>query len=159
MAVFPTTDIVMDVAQAADPGRLDVALKRLNAASASGANPTSAQDFGATFSGVSPLSSPGAALGAMKRSVSFANASAGGAGASSAMTAAQKFEAFVLQTFIETMLPKEGGAVFGHDAGSGVWRSMMAEQLGNQIAKAGGIGLQKVLARQLQEHGPSKTQG
>jgi peptidoglycan hydrolase FlgJ len=157
MAVFPATDIVMDVAQAADPGKRDVALKRLSAASAT--SPTAAQDFGATFSGAFPPASLNASSGAMKKSVSFANMSASGASGGHAMTAAQKFEAFVLQTFIETMLPKEGGAAFGHDAGAGVWRSMMAEQLGNQIAKAGGIGLQKVLAREMRAHAPSQSQG
>ncbi len=149
MSVFPATDIVMDVAQAAEPSRLDAALKRLNNVAASSAS--GGERFGAIFSSVgaaSPLPPPG---DAPHNTVSFASTSAPAARSDPASAAAQKFEAFVLQTFIETMLPKEGSAVFGHDAGAGVWRSMMAEQLGNQIAKAGGIGLQKMLSHRLQE--------
>ncbi len=58
----------------------------------------------------------------------------------------RKFEAFILQTFVETMLPKESEEVFGKGTAGSVWKSMLAEQLGNQLAKGKGIGIAKQLA-------------
>ncbi|WP_338305220.1 rod-binding protein, partial [Bradyrhizobium ottawaense] len=58
----------------------------------------------------------------------------------------RKFEAFILQTFVETMLPKESEQVFGKGTAGGVWKSMLAEQLGSQLAKGNGIGIAKQLA-------------
>ena len=53
----------------------------------------------------------------------------------------QQFEAFVLQSFIENMLPEDNEAVYGNGLAGGMWKSMMAEQIANQLAKAGGIGI------------------
>jgi len=58
----------------------------------------------------------------------------------------RKFEAFVLQVFVETMLPKQGENTFGKGTAGTVWRSMMAEQLGNQLAQGKGIGIARQLA-------------
>ncbi|WP_275196204.1 rod-binding protein [Bradyrhizobium sp. CSA207] len=58
----------------------------------------------------------------------------------------RKFEAFILQTFVETMLPKESEEVFGKGTAGSVWKSMLAEQLGNQLAKGKGIGIARQLA-------------
>jgi peptidoglycan hydrolase FlgJ len=44
------------------------------------------------------------------------------------------------------MLPKESEEVFGKGTAGGVWKSMLAEQLGNQLAKGNGIGIAKQLA-------------
>jgi len=59
---------------------------------------------------------------------------------------AQKFEAFLLQSFLETLLTKEDSA-FGRGTAGGVWRSMTAEQVGAQLAKHGLIGLDRVFAK------------
>jgi Rod binding domain-containing protein len=58
----------------------------------------------------------------------------------------RKFEAFVLQVFVETMLPQKADDLFGKGTAGGIWRSMMAEQLGNQLAQGKGIGIAKQLA-------------
>jgi Rod binding domain-containing protein len=58
----------------------------------------------------------------------------------------RKFEAFILQTFVETMLPKNSEELFGKGTAGGVWKSMLAEQLGSQLAKGNGIGIAKQLA-------------
>ena len=69
----------------------------------------------------------------------------------------RKFEAFILQTFVETMLPKESEEVFGKGTAGGVWKSMLAEQLGAQLAKGNGIGIAKQLAA-AQPAGPGVTE-
>lgn len=58
----------------------------------------------------------------------------------------RKFEAFVLQTFIEAMLPHDSAVNFGKGVAGDVWRSMLAEQLGSAVAKSGGVGIARFLA-------------
>jgi len=50
----------------------------------------------------------------------------------------------LLQNFVESILPKDDDLYGGKDS-AGAFRSMMAEQLANQIAKAGGIGIAKAV--------------
>lgn len=58
----------------------------------------------------------------------------------------RQFESFVLRSFVETMLPKDNSSFFGSGTAGGIWRSMMAERLGDEIAAAGGIGIADLLA-------------
>lgn len=55
-----------------------------------------------------------------------------------------RFESFVLGSFVETMLPKDEGFFGGGMAGN-VWRSMMAERIGEEIARGGGVGIADLL--------------
>lgn len=55
--------------------------------------------------------------------------------------AAQKFEAFVLQTFIQEMMPKEAEGVFGSGVAGDFWRSLMAEKVAEQVAQRGDLGI------------------
>ena len=59
----------------------------------------------------------------------------------------QKFEGFVLRTFVESMLPKNATAVFGEGTAGDIWRSMMAEKIGEEIAASGGIGIAALLEK------------
>ncbi|WP_312010205.1 rod-binding protein [Bradyrhizobium cenepequi] len=59
----------------------------------------------------------------------------------------RKFEAFVLQTFVESMLPQNASEVFGKGTAGTIWRSMLAEQIGNEMAKGEGIGIARQLAK------------
>jgi flagellar protein FlgJ len=59
----------------------------------------------------------------------------------------RKFEAFVLQMFVESMLPKDAEEIFGKGSAGNIWRSMMAEQIGNEMAKGKGIGIAQQLAK------------
>lgn len=63
----------------------------------------------------------------------------------SALTPAQKFEAFVLQSFVELMLPKEAENVYGSGIAGGYWKSMMAEQMATQLAKTGKLGVADII--------------
>ncbi len=57
----------------------------------------------------------------------------------------RKFEAFVLQMFIEAMLPRSDTA-FGTGTAGEVWRSFMAEAVAGEAAKGQGIGIASHLA-------------
>jgi hypothetical protein len=153
MSIFPATDIVTDVARAADPTRLDMAMKRLSEASAASAS--NRGDFASVLDVTQTPPPRASGHGAPSRlPPSPMEPGAPSSRTESARTpasiAAQKFEAFILQTCLETILPKEDNASYGDAPAAGVWRSMMAEQLGAQIAKAGGIGIQRLLDR---DHG------
>ena len=53
----------------------------------------------------------------------------------------QKFEAMVLQTFLQSMLPQDAESVYGKGIAGDMWKSFLAQELGQQMAKAGGIGI------------------
>ncbi|RFC62639.1 rod-binding protein [Fulvimarina endophytica] len=59
---------------------------------------------------------------------------------------AQEFEAFALRSFVEEMLPSEASNFFGGGTAGNIWRSMMAEQLGEQLARDGGIGIADMIS-------------
>jgi hypothetical protein len=149
MSIFPTTDIVADVARAADPQRLHAAMRRLADASP-GASPGAA-DF-ATYLTDSAQRTTAAAKPANPSPVDRNARQPAGLG-----QIAQQFEAFLLQSFLETLLPKDDHAFGGGTAGN-IWRSMTAEQIGGQLARHGVIGLDKVLARRFGLINPDATQ-
>lgn len=57
------------------------------------------------------------------------------------LSTAQQFESFVLQSFIEPMLPKEDSSFFGEGTAGSIWKSMLAERIGAEMAASGGIGI------------------
>lgn len=124
MAISPPSDIVLDVARAVGTDGLDAA--RRNLATQSGATDGA---FSATLSGTG-----------------------GNAAASRAAEAAsvpdtfRKFEAVVLQTFVQAMLPEDAKAVYGEGFAGDMWKSMMATQLADALAERGGIGIARSLA-------------
>jgi Rod binding domain-containing protein len=66
--------------------------------------------------------------------------------AGKAAEAFRQFEAFVLQSFIETMLPKNAEVVFGKGSAGAIWKSMLAEKLADQISRSGGVGIAQRIA-------------
>jgi Rod binding domain-containing protein len=56
-----------------------------------------------------------------------------------------QFEAMMLNSFVSELLPKDTGEVFGQGMAGDMWRSMLAEQVSNQIAKSGKLGLARRL--------------
>ena len=136
MSISPPTDIVLDVARAADPGRVQEAAAKL---SAPGTDPAA---FGDAYrmAGTSvhmPLDARGA-LTALQTDNAVS-------GAGKAGDPYKQFEAFVLRQFVETMMPSKSNAVFGKGNAGGIWKSMLADQVGTQIAKAGGLGIARML--------------
>jgi len=134
VAISPPSDIVLGVAMAADPQKYRAAAERLQrmgsdadlqpsswrasvAATQDGANTRPA---GATV--------PRAAV-ASPRQVRGATDAFG------------QLEAFVLQRFIQSMLPKNASRVYGKGTAGEIWKSMLAEKLGDEIAKSGQVGI------------------
>src|SRR5262245_51584014 len=138
MIVTPTSDVVLDVLEAADPAMQRAATAKLDALKSTDAG------FAATMD--SEVSKAAAtARAAEDQSTAKAAQSEPGLPntaapvqvikASSSTDVYRKFEAFVLQVFVDTMLPKETQEIFGKGTAGSVWRSMLAEQLGNQLAQ------------------------
>ncbi len=133
MSITPPSDLVMDVVNAADPVRLAEAQARLGQAGTA-LKAERLNDAGNGFSaqmamaGDKPL--PG---GESAPRISTKS--------SETPEAYRKFEAMVLQNFVQEMLPSDNESVFGKGIAGDMWKSMMAEHLANVIAEGGGIGI------------------
>jgi len=150
MIVTPTPDLVLDVLQAADPVTQRAATAKLDALKVSGADFGAALDMqvGGAVASSSVADDRSSAKTTQVERGAPANAAAPARviNATSPGDVYRKFEAFVLQVFVETMLPKQAEDIFGKGTAGAVWRSMMAEQLGNQLAQGKGIGIATQLA-------------
>lgn len=145
MAITPPSDIVLDVAKAADPLRYNAAVRKL------AQTPAELQTAGAAFDallGDAETAAEEAATeaapapmvdlsGLRGRLDPFDNLAPAGRGAEPY----KKFEAFVLQSFIQSMFPKDAHHVFGDGLAGSYWSSMLAEQIASQVAEGGGIGV------------------
>jgi flagellar protein FlgJ len=153
MIVTATPDLVLDVLEAADPVTQRAATAKLDALKSSDA------DFAATMD--AEAGKAAATESATKVSEVHSDAVNGEPvrviKAPASGEVYRKFEAFILQTFVETMLPKDSEEVFGKGTAGGVWKSMLAEQLGNQLAKGKGIGIAERLAAAAHPPGPNGT--
>jgi hypothetical protein len=122
----------MDVARAADPAQI----REARAALASRAGGSSA-----TFSIEEPALS--------RATVDEVDAAPTGGKETVKAEQFKRFEAMVLQTFIQNMLPKDAEGVYGKGLAGDMWKSQMAEQLADVMADRGGIGIAK---RMLADH-------
>ena len=66
---------------------------------------------------------------------------------SGVMSPTQQFESFVLRTFIDGMLPEDNSTYFGTGTAGKIWKSMLAERIGDEMAKDGGIGIAEMLEK------------
>ena len=66
---------------------------------------------------------------------------------SGVMSPTQQFESFVLRSFVESMLPQENSEYFGTGTAGKIWKSMLAERIGDEMAKDGGIGIADMLEK------------
>lgn len=138
MAIQPPSDIVLEVTRAVEPSRYQAALERLKNMPANQAG----VDFADTFDAVrrpvlGSTHDIEGALTAMRSRAASVRPREG--------DPYRKFEAFVLQNFIEAMLPENGEVVFGTGTAGKIWKSMLAEKMGEQVAAAGGIGIAEML--------------
>ena len=140
MAFNPSTDVVLDVLNAADPLRASQAAERLSALAAG----APASDFAADLDKAAAASTAPPALAPGLASARAALASATDA-TDPAAKAKVDFEAMMLNSFVGEMLPKESSAFFGQGAAGDVWRSMLSEQISRQIARSGALGLSRRL--------------
>jgi peptidoglycan hydrolase FlgJ len=116
LAISPPSDIVLDVLRAADPHSVAAAKAKLAAAKP-------AADF-AVDAPAQALTSPVRAARKSERPEAY-----------------QKFEAMVLQSFLQSMMPSEQTSVYGEGMAGDMWKSMLAEQVAGVMAKRGGIGI------------------
>ncbi|ALN74133.1 rod-binding protein [Aureimonas sp. AU20] len=59
----------------------------------------------------------------------------------------QRFESFVLRSFVESMLPQQNTSFFGTGTAGQIWKSMLAERIGDEMAASGGIGIADMLEK------------
>ena len=116
MASTTPGDMVLDVARAVDPSIAEAARAQL------------AQRSRAT-----------SASGVFSLTEAIANRPA--SNTTEATEPFKRFEAMVLQTFIQNMLPKDAGTVYGKGMAGDMWKSLLAEQLAGVMAERGGIGI------------------
>ena len=134
MSISPVSDIVLDVAMAADPAKYHAAAEKLSTGNAARdvdsnsfdlvlrntlANmPASQNNFGtASFAASKPLKSPDETVKAYKG-----------------------LEQLVLKNLVETLLPKNSSVLFGSSTAGEIWRSMLADQLASEIGKSVALG-------------------
>ncbi|TGU85120.1 flagellar biosynthesis protein FlgJ, partial [Mesorhizobium sp. M00.F.Ca.ET.151.01.1.1] len=55
----------------------------------------------------------------------------------------QRFEAMVLTTFIQNMMPKDTEGVYGKGLAGDMWKSQLAEKVADVMSAHGGIGIAK----------------
>ncbi|MDO1581043.1 rod-binding protein [Rhizobium oryzicola] len=143
MAISPATDLVMDVLRAADPAEVQAAQAKLKANKASFA--------------ASSLAAAGKGFDAAVDLLDGAATKAGLGRATKAKSAEmpeeyRKFEATVLQNFVNSMMPSNSEDVYGKGSAGDFWKSMMSEKIADEISKSGGIGIaQQVFSQSLQK--------
>jgi len=146
MAISPPSDIILDVARAADPSRQQVAFDRLQRMGSGVAR----TQFAAAIDEAAPTTAAPGLASAREKLASLVPAklnNAPNAVQTKSAKTLQQFEAQVISTFIEQMMPESSANNFGSGTAGNVWRSMLSEQIANQVAKAGGLGIrQKVEA-------------
>ena len=141
MAISPPSDLVLDVVRAADPAQVQEAQARLKSNRAA-FEATSLAEAGAGFQATvgSILNRDSAGAQATGQGISAV-------GGKSVPEHLRKFEAMVLQNFVKSMLPTDSEDMYGKGTAGEMWRGMMADQLGEAIAKGGGIGIAESLAK------------
>lgn len=120
MAISPPSDIVLDVLRAADPQALEAAKAKL----ASMRGPVAGFEVPASAEVRADLTRMAHLDRTAERPESYV-----------------KFEAMVLQNFLQSMMPSDQENVYGAGMAGDIWKSMMAEQMAGVMAKRGGIGI------------------
>jgi peptidoglycan hydrolase FlgJ len=129
LAINPASDIVLGSMLAADPDKYRAAAEKLRRLAAAAADRAASP---------APPIRTQAALSSAAATIPQQRLAGDAFG---------RLEAFVLQTFIQSMLPANAETVFGKGTAGEVWKSMLAEQLANQMALSGQLGLAKRLAQ------------
>ncbi|SFK04548.1 rod-binding protein [Methylocapsa palsarum] len=138
MSIKPPSDIVLDVARAADPARSLAATAKLTRIGEDGSGAAFASVLGAASGGEGGQ----AELRTQLDLIGGATAAAPpvGSGKASGVKAYKGLEQLVLQHLVENLLPKDSG-FFGQGSAGDIWKSMLAEQLAGQIGKSVNLGL------------------
>ena len=139
MSINLPSDIVMDVMLAADPKSVAVATRRLESGPVS-----PAVDFATILSKAGeaarasvPLASP-SIPGDVNRAIP-------GRARGKAESAGVSLEALLIGDFISRLLPAASAASLGGGQAAEMWKSVLGEKIGLQIARSGRFGIAKRL--------------
>ena len=164
MAINPPSDIVLGVANAADPQKLRAAAAQL--ARAGGNIAADAATLTGADAGALRLASraPAPKAPPVFDPQAFASPPQAakppqGAAAKRTPDAYTKFEAFLIQTFVESMLPTDAPNVYGGGVAGKIWKSMLAEHLANAIAKGTAFGIADKIAKHRENRGKGDAPG
>ncbi|MDE2579149.1 MAG: hypothetical protein KGL46_10115 [Hyphomicrobiales bacterium] len=122
MSIAPLSDLVFDVARAADPARAAAAAKILGASSIAPASVAATPDnsFRKTLASAAPpplVRPPKPQLRA-----------------SASQSAYSQLGALLVQKMIEGAMPDHGGSMFGKGFAGSTWKSMLAEHVAQAVA-------------------------
>ena len=137
MAIAITSDLVLDVMRAASPQKVASATARLSGKP----SPAAAAAFAAEVN----------ASGKVRNKSEARIASAGEPASTTASNstarakAHQKFEAAMLRSFTEDMLPARASSLYGEGTAGDIWRSLQVDLMSQKLASAGGIGIAEML--------------
>ena len=141
MSINPATDIVLDVARAADPARYKRAVAKLDATAGAGFTDSLAAEETA------PTRAPEPALKtAVQQEVRRPVPKAGAAATDKAATTYRQFEAMALANMLEAAMPGDN-TFFGKGVAGDTWKSMLVDQIASEMAKHGGVGIAEQLSR------------
>ncbi|WP_158816257.1 rod-binding protein [Methylocapsa sp. S129] len=145
MAIKPSSDIVLEVLKAADPLRAQATTQRLQALGAGSVE--DADDFAKALDATAqpPAASPEVAPNAANMRDRLDSISLDAANDQKAARTQLEFEASILKTFVDAILPKDESDVYGQGTAGDIWKSMLADQIARQIAKSGAFGISKRL--------------
>lgn len=164
MTISPPSDIILEVARAAEPTRLAEATSRLQEIARARGRDGDGEGapFGTLFAGLErrapaaarPFDADRARVEISNRDVLGAPASLGRGPdlpaprrvAASAETPARAFEAMVLGQMVESILP-DAESVFGGGSAGSIWKGFLAQEIGAELARAGGVGIADMVAR------------
>ncbi|KEG18340.1 rod-binding protein [Bartonella bacilliformis] len=152
MAIQPPSDIVLDVARAADPLEYRASIEKLRIAQNAMRTPDSvliSVNEKADFSDLvrSDFVPPKEVVHQVhikSKAINDKNSEV-----------FKAFEAFMLQSFIENMFTTDLPSVFGKGQAGKIWKFMMIEQLAKEFAMSGGVGIAQMFASEQEK----KTEG
>jgi len=143
VAISPPSDLVLDVVNAADPMQVSAAREKLRAVSATREASVLTASNAGFESAINSIETPAskAGLGNIHRPEHHEKIP----------ETYRKFEASVLNTFIQNMMPSDTEEVYGKGSAGEFWKGMMSEQMADEMSKKGGIGIaEQVYSQALQ---------
>ena len=137
MSINPPSDIVLDVARAADPARSVEAAERL---ARLGGNSTAAETGFSNVLGGLPSPASSAADLRTQLELQSEHPHTAVQPLDAQTKAYRSFEALIFQNLVQNILP-DSEEFFGEGTAGMIWKSMLADQLGTDLAKKVDIGI------------------
>jgi hypothetical protein len=145
MAINPGSDLLTDALLAAEPQRAKAASERLAALAVNSGSEAPA------FEEALAAESPAPVAVASKSPLTVSVGSQATFVAKPAHPY-QQFEAVMLKSFFETMLPSKANSVFGSGLAGDVWKSMFAQSLATAVSETKGVGVARQLEARAQNN-------